>query len=74
MFWDFLEKNVGHRERKLASVLLIGLGGLSIISFSSSWFPFLDASIENYSFLSIRNLLGILLILISIGLWKNRLG
>lgn len=74
MFWDYLEKWVGHKERKLGSVLLVALGGLSILSVTSGWFSFLDNHIEGFTYLSIRNLLGALLILISIGWWNNRLG
>ena len=74
MIWDVFEKYIGHKERKMISVLLIILGGLSIISFTSSWFPFLDSGVTNYEFLSLRNLLGFSLVLVGIGWWKNRIG
>lgn len=72
--WDLLEKYIGHKERKLGAVLLVAFGGLTITSFTYGWFPFMDSFVEGFPFLSVRNLLGILLIIVAIGWWKNRIG
>ena len=72
--FDLIEKFVGHRERKLGAVLLIGIGGLSIFSMTSNLFTFLDKGLAGFPLLTIRNLLGVLLILTAVGWWKNRLG
>ena len=72
--WDLIDKYVGFKERKLIVCALIIFGGLSILSFTSGWFSFLDQTMANYPILRLRNLLGILSILIGIGIWNNRIG
>ena len=73
MIFDLLERYVGHRERKLGAVILVVVGGLSTFAWSASLFSWLDQGIGAFPLLTLRNLLGVLLILIAIGWWKNRL-
>lgn len=72
--YDMLERYVGHRERKLGSVVLVFIAGLSILSFTADIFTWLDKGIESLPLLTLRNGFAVLLILIAIGWWKNRLG
>lgn len=71
--WDIIDKYVGFKEKKLIVCILIAFAGLSMLSFAQGWFPILDTQLMNYPILTLRNLMGALIIIIAIGFWTNRL-